>query len=290
VRIRKLLAALMALCLLTGCAAQSSVPAAESIPAAESSAPTESTPAAQSSAPQSGQAPVSAQPEQSAPTEENEVPAGGSVDGLSWKFETKRFSTTESSGREVYYFQFIYPVFSGQGSEELNDYVGSNYLNYMNEAEQKSGVDEGYLDGYKDYMDEESLQNMLPFYDELNLTTVWADEKYVSMSGESGFWSGGAHPYFYKMGSVIRRSDSLALGLDSLTDVEKLPELVKDRFPEDAYTDDEEFRSDMIERVAGMAAEPEAFRLEEGGLRLYYNVGDAVPRLEIFLPREMLEK
>lgn len=277
-RFRKLLAALTALCLLTGCGAQSSAPA-------------QSTPPAQSSAPQSEEASTSPEAEQSASAEERTVPAGGSSAGLSWEFERKHFSTTESSGREVHYSEYTYPVFSGEGSKALNESVYNwvMVLDNMDEAGQKSGVDDTYLDGYKDYMDEESLEGMLPFYDALNLDTVWADEDYVSISGDTGFWSGGAHPYFYQTSVVLRREDGAELYLANFVDPDKLPQMVKDRFPEDAYTDDEDFRADMIERVAGMAAEPEAFRLEEGGLRLYYNVGDAVPRLEIFLPHEVLE-
>ena len=266
--LRKLLAALTALCLLSGCGAQSSAPA-------------ETTPAAQSSAPQSEAASGSAEAEQSAP-------AGGSAAGLSWEFETKHFSTTESSGREVYYYEFVYPVFSGEGSEALNEVVKSTWLNYMDEAEQESGVNDSYLDDYRDSMDDAELNNLLPFFDLFRLDTVWANDEYVSITGDAGFWSGGAHPYSYKVGAVLRRSDALAQSLDELVDIEKLPELVRDRFPEDAWADDEDYRAEMIENVVSSADSPEAYRLEDGGLRLYYNVGDAVPRLEIFLSAEEL--
>ena len=266
--LRKLLAALTALCLLSGCGAQSSAPA-------------ETTPAAQSSAPQSEAASESAEAEQSAP-------AGGSAAGLEWSFETKHFSTTESSGREVYYYEFVYPVFSGEGSEALNEVVKSTWLNYMDEAEQESGVNDSYLDDYRDSMDEAELNNLLPFFDLFRLDTVWANDEYVSITGDAGFWSGGAHPYSYKVGAVLRRSDALAQSLDELVDIEKLPELVRDRFPEDAWADDEDYRAEMIENVVSSADSPEAYRLEDGGLRLYYNVGDAVPRLEIFLSAEEL--
>jgi hypothetical protein len=273
--LRKLLAALTALCLLSGCGAQSSAPA-------------ETTPAAEGSAPQSEAASGSAEAEQSAPTEESAVPAGGSAAGLEWSFETKHFSTTESSGREVYYYEFVYPVFSGEGSEELNEVVKSTWLNYMDEAEQESGVNDSYLDDYRDSMDEAELNNLLPFFDLFRLDTVWANDEYVSITGDAGFWSGGAHPYSYKVGAVLRRSDALAQSLDELVDIEKLPELVRDRFPEDAWADDEDYRAEMIENVVSSADSPEAYRLEDGGLRLYYNVGDAVPRLEIFLSAEEL--
>lgn len=266
--LRKLLAALTALCLLSGCGAQSSAPA-------------ETTPAAEGSAPQSEAASESAEAEQSAP-------AGGSAAGLSWEFETKHFSTTESSGREVYYYEFVYPVFSGEGSEALNEVVKSTWLNYMDEAEQESGVNDSYLDDYRDSMDEAELNNLLPFFDLFRLDTVWANDEYVSITGDAGFWSGGAHPYSYKVGAVLRRSDALAQSLDELVDIEKLPELVRDRFPEDAWADDEDYRAEMIENVVSSADSPEAYRLEDGGLRLYYNVGDAVPRLEIFLSAEEL--
>ena len=287
--IRKLLAALTALCLLTGCAAQSAAPA-ESAPTVESSASAESAPEPENSAPQNGETSLSDEAEESSSGEESAVPAGGSAGDLSWEFETKHFSTTESSGREVYYYEFVYPVFSGQGSQELNEVVNTTWLNYMDEAEQKSGVDDSYLDSYRESMDEETLDGMLPFFDQFRLDTVWADEDYVSITGEAGFWSGGAHAYFYKVGAVLRRSDALAMALDELVDIEKLPGQVREHFPEDAYTDDEEFHAEMIERIAGMADSPEAYRLEDGGLRLFYNVGDAVPRLEIFLPEEVLEK
>ena len=266
--LRKLLAALTALCLLSGCGAQSSAPA-------------ETTPAAQSSAPQSEAASGSAEAEQSAP-------AGGSAAGLEWSFERKHFSTTESSGREVYYYEFVYPVFSGEGSEALNEVVKSTWLNYMDEAEQESGVNDSYLDDYRDSMGEAELNNLLPFFDLFRLDTVWANDEYVSITGDAGFWSGGAHPYSYKVGAVLRRSDALAQSLDELVDIEKLPELVRDRFPEDAWADDEDYRAEMIENVVSSADSPEAYRLEDGGLRLYYNVGDAVPRLEIFLSAEEL--
>jgi hypothetical protein len=268
--LRKLLAALTALCLLSGCGAQSSAPA-------------ETTPAAQSSAPQSEAASGSADAEQSAP-------AGGSAAGLEWSFETKHFSTTESSGREVYYYEFVYPVFSGEGSEALNEVVKSTWLNYMDEAEQESGVNDSYLDDYRDSMDEAELNNLLPFFDLFRLDTVWANDEYVSITGDAGFWSGGAHPYSYKVGAVLRRSDALAQSLAELVDIEKLPELVRDGFPEDAWADDEDYRAEMIENVVSSADSPEAYRLEDGGLRLFYNVGDAVPRLEIFLPNEVLER
>lgn len=274
---RRLTALLCALCLLTGCGAQSSAPAAQSSPAESQSAPAEDSDAAQS-------AEASAAATDDTPWEESKPLTGGSAAGLEWSFARKRFSTTESSGREVYYYEFIYPVFSGEGSEALNEYLNSNWLDYMDEAEAKSGVDDSYLDDYRESMDAEELANLLPFYDMLELDTVWANEDYVSISGLAGFWSGGAHPYSYRMGAVVRRSDALAMSLDELIDTSKLSELVREHFPEDAYTDDPDFRADTMERIAGMADSPEAYALEEDGLRLYYNVGDALPRLEILLP------
>lgn len=283
---RRLTALLCALCLLTGCAA--SAPASDSAAqsagsgsAAVEPAPEEEKVSDASAASEDAETSAAAD---AAPGEESELPAGGSAAGLEWRFERKKFSTTESSGREVYYFGFTYPVFSGEGSEALNDYVNSNYLNYMAEAEAQSGVDDSYLDDYRESMDEETLANMLPFFDELTLDTVWANEEYLSLSGHMGFWSGGAHPYTYRAGTVVRRSDAQTLSLDELIDTSNLPEQVREHFPEDAYADDPEFRADTIERITGMADVPEAFALEDGGLRLYYNVGDAVPRLEILLP------
>lgn len=285
---RRLTALLCALCLVTGCAAQSSAPAGQSHPTESQSAPGESSAAAQS-----GEAPVSQDTESSAaaaddtPWEETKSLTGGSASGLEWSFVRKKYSTTESSGREVYFYEFIYPVFSGEGSQALNEYVSSNWLNYMDEAEAKSGVDESYLDDYREAMDGETLEGMLPFYDLLELDTVWANEDYVSISGLAGFWSGGAHPYSYRMGAVVRRRDALALSLDELIDTSHLSELVREHFPEEAYTDEEELRGE-VERITGMADFPEACALEEGGLRLYYNIGDALPRTEVLLPMEEL--
>lgn len=272
---RRLTALLCALCLLTGCGAQSSAPATQSKAAERQSVP------AQSSAPAQN-AEASAVTDDT-PQEESDSPTNGSAE-LEWSFEHKTFSTTESSGREVYYYEFIYPVFSGEGSEALNEYLNSNWLDYMDEAEAKSGVDDSYLDDYRESMDAETLESMLPFYDMLKLDTVWANEKFVSISGLAGFWSGGAHPYSYRVGAVLRRSDALALSLDELIDTSHLSEQVREHFPEDTYADDPDFRADTIERIAGMAEYPESYVLEEDGLRLYYNIGDALPRLEVFLP------
>ena len=271
----RLTALLCALCLLTGCGAQSSTPATQSKAAESQSVP------AQSSAPAQN-AEASAVTDDT-PQEESDSPTNGSAE-LEWSFEHKTFSTTESSGREVYYYEFIYPVFSGEGSEALNEYLTSNWLDYMDEAEAKSGVDDSYLDVYKESMDAETLDSMLPFYDTVKLNTVWANEKFVSISGLAGFWSGGAHPYSYRVGAVLRRSDALAMSLDELIDTSNLSEQVREHFPEDTYADDPDFRADTIERIVGMAEYPESYVLEEDGLRLYYNIGDALPRLEVFLP------
>ncbi len=273
----RLTALLCALCLLTGCAAGASASSGE----AQSGAAASSAPAEEGSAVPEGPADAESAPEGSESAAA--VPDGGSADGLSWTFETKKFSTTESSGREVYYYSLVYPVFAGENSDKLNGYVQDKWLMYMDEAEQQAGEDDSYLDGYTDYMTEEELSEMLPFYDQMNLDTVWVDERYVSLSGDTGFWSGGAHPYFYRISEVLSREDGHSVALSELVDLEQLPELVREHFPEDEYTDDEEWRQETIDRVAAMADSPEAFRLEEGGVRLFYNVGDAVPRLEIFL-------
>lgn len=274
----RLTALLCALCLLTGCGAQSSAPAVQSTPAESQSVP------AQSAASTSESAEASVAATDDTPWVESDSLPGGKASGLEWSFARKRFPTTESSGREVYYYEFVYPVFSGLSGNALNEYLNSNWLDYMDEAEAKSGVDDSYLDDYKESMDAETLESMLPFYDMLKLDTVWANEKFVSISGLAGFWSGGAHPYSYRVGAVLRRSDALALSLDELIDTSHLSELVREHFPEDTYADDPDFRADTIERIAGMAEYPESYVLEEDGLRLYYNIGDALPRLEVFLP------
>lgn len=269
---RRLTALLCALCLLTGCGASTHAGGAASSAPAEGESSAASSQAAADNTPWEGSEPLT----------------DGSAAGLKWSFSKKKFSTTESSGREVYYYGFVWPVFSGEDSKTLNGYVNSYWLDYMDKAEQESGVDESYLDGYTESMDAETLNDMLPFYDLLRLDTVWANEEYVSISGLTAFWSGGAHPYSYRVGSVVRRSDASVVELKDLVDLEQLSALVREHFPEDAYADEKDLREETMERIAGMADSPEAYALEEGGLRLYYNVGDALPRLEILLPTEKL--
>lgn len=282
---KRIVALLAALCLLTGCAGSASAAESTSAPVEESTAEVS---AAQSAAEES-------EGEVSSASEAGEVEGPeltnsrkGSADGLKWKFRTEKYSTTESTGQEVYYYSMTYPVFKGELSQELNEYLEDNWLTYRKDAQKKAGLDDSYLDDYRESMDEKELEEMLPFYDQMNLDTVWVSEDYVSISGNVGFWSGGVHPYFYQVSDVLRRSDCAKMGLIDLVDPAKLPELVREHFPADAYADDVEYRQDMIDNVVGMAGDPEAFRLEEGGLRLFFNVGDAVPRLEILIPNEKL--
>lgn len=273
---KRIVALLAALCLLTGCAGSASAAESTSAPVEESTA--EESEGEVSSASEAG--------EVEGPELTNS--RKGSADGLKWKFRTEKYSTTESTGQEVYYYSMTYPVFKGELSQELNEYLEDNWLTYRKDAQKKAGLDDSYLDDYRESMDEKELEEMLPFYDQMNLDTVWVSEDYVSISGNVGFWSGGVHPYFYQVSDVLRRSDCAKMGLIDLVDPAKLPELVREHFPADAYADDVEYRQDMIDNVVGMAGDPEAFRLEEGGLRLFFNVGDAVPRLEILIPNEKL--
>lgn len=267
---------LAALCLLTACGGRpNTTPAAESAPGSVS-APAEKAPAEES-------VPEAADGEESVSDDRSE--GADMENALSWTVETKQFTTSNSKGKALYQYTFTYPVFSGEHSETLNNIVRENWLGDM--KKHQDVVDDDYEKELLEYgYDQESLDSMLPFFDELSLDVSYADKQYVSLVGTAGFWSGGAHPYSYTIGAVLRLPDGESVAYtDLLKEPERLSELIRASCTEQGL--DEETVDGLVERIEA-DGDPESFSLEEGGLRLFYNIGDAVPRLEVLIPNSEL--
>lgn len=267
---------LAALCLLTACGGRpNTTPAAESAPGSVS-APAEKAPAEES-------VPEAADGAESVTGDRSQ--GADMENALSWTVETKQFTTSNSKGKALYQYTFTYPVFSGEHSETLNNIVRENWLGDM--KKHQDVVDDDYEKELLEYgYDQESLDSMLPFFDELSLDVSYADEHYVSLVGTAGFWSGGAHPYSYTIGAVLRLPDGESVAYtDLLKEPERLSELIRADCAEQGL--DEETVDGLVERIEA-DGDPEGFSLEEGGLRLFYNIGDAVPRLEVLIPNSEL--
>lgn len=213
---------------------------------------------------------------ESVQTREDTEEVDSEPEELTYQMQDFKFYVRASDGTEVYYDQYSYPVFSGKDSEVLNEYF-TNILNDFEFLTQDSEDGDEWIEEYSEAgYDMESLPNYLPFYREYMTEITYIDDTYLSYTGTTGFWSGGAHPYHYSLGTILKRATGKEISyLDLLPAGESLESIVE------TYD-----TSGRIHVYNGLS--PEAYYLTEEGLILCFNQGDAVERISLVIPFEAL--
>ena len=198
---------------------------------------------------------------------------------LDYTIKTEHFSHYTSTGVEVRYEEYTYPVFSGQYSEAINDFVNREWL------QEKEGLSDttDQDDEYQSYLELYGTDLYLPFFDKESISVVYSKNGYISMLNDWGFWGGGMHEYYYKSGAILQVSTG-----ERVSYLEFLPMGVNIDDLIERYKTSIIFYQNDLNQNSDLAEQAEAYVITEAGLVFYYNVGAAVPREEVVIPWEEL--
>ena len=193
--------------------------------------------------------------------------------------KTEHFSHYTSTGVEVRYEEYTYPVFSGQYSEAINDFVNHEWL------QEKEGLSDttDQDDEFQSYLELYGTDLYLPFFDKESISVIYSKNGYISMLNDWGFWGGGMHEYYYKSGAILQVSTG-----ERVSYLEFLPMGVNIDDLIERYKTSIIFYQNDLNQNSDLAEQAEAYVITEAGLVFYYNVGAAVPREEVVIPWEEL--
>lgn len=115
---------------------------------------------------------------------------------LTYRMIHEKYTAKTADGREIYYQEFEYPLFEGDGSDALNWHISRRWLKDLESAKAMPSGEEK-LEEYREYYDESELtDDYLPFYDSVILEVHRVTPEGIVLKADFGMWSGGAHPYW----------------------------------------------------------------------------------------------
>lgn len=191
---------------------------------------------------------------------------------LDYEMRDKVIEFTLSDGTLYYTNTIRYPYFKGNSSVERS--INQRYAELIQACEEN---DTDFQSEY-DEMIKSGHTPKLPFFEDFIVESVFNQRGALSIKEVYQFWTGGAHVYRYETGLNYDLSTQQALSCtDILNGTNDQIISVLAPLLEEAFGSDIDYRIPQL-----MTATP--FTLTEEGLCFYYNVGDAVPRLEITVP------
>lgn len=127
---------------------------------------------------------------------------------------------------------------------------------------------------------EAEVTYQLPYYENIDAKVTFNQDGYISILNVVLDWSGGAHPHHYENGLTynISTAKQIASSTEFLQgNMQNIRELLSYCFEVAAETSTEEWQIDSM-------LQDTPFVLKENGLCYYFNVGDAVLRIEVVIP------
>ena len=199
-----------------------------------------------------------------------------SGDSLSYEMRETTIEFPLSDGRIYYKNTVNYPYFLGtsKAETEINQKYSDIIAEYRNNdcdydelyAQQKQNAWVGNVD------------NQIPYYDDVTAEVTYNQNGVVSIKQTDVMWSGGMHPYAGVYGQIYDISSGEIL---TYRDILQGTDSDIDNVLKNAL---EEEIGQVTTYQLKVLKEDTGYALTNKGICFYYNVGDALERLEVLIP------
>lgn len=192
---------------------------------------------------------------------------------LSYEGINEYYTSIASNSSLTKYYDYTYPIFAGDGSDILNQYIAQRWLQNKPEGDMTDGDvilrDFGGMD----------LSSVLPFYDIVAVNVSYVSDTYVAFYTVSNEWNGKVQAYSSVEGGIVNLITGEEVSYINLIPVEiNIDDLIL------------MYNAGIVNYCygGGVADSAESYTLTGNGLAFTYLIRETGDRVQVTIPWENL--